>query len=142
MKFGSLKKTNHTKKIEEKIRLDRFLWATRNFKTRSLSTDACKRNWIQVNNTFAKASREVRIGDKIKVKKPSHLKSFEIIKLLNSRVGAKLVEDYIRDLTPEAEYEKEKKFRKNKILFPSSKGRPSKKQRRDLDEFLTQSEDS
>jgi len=123
----------------DKVRLDRFLWASRFYKTRSLSTDACKRNWISVNDLTAKPSKEVRIGDIIKIKKSSHYRSIKIIVLLNKRVGASKVEDYIEDITPPEEVEKEREHNQNRKLFnlsTSHKGRPSKKQRRDLEEFL------
>ena len=142
-KSGYPRKINHSNNIQDKVRLDRFLWATRNFKTRSLSTDACKRNWVKVNDTIAKASREVKIYDIITIKQPSHSKSFAVIQLLNKRICAKLVVNYVTDLTPEEEYEKERIFRKNRAFFSisSSKGRPSKKQRRDLEEFLGNTND-
>jgi len=123
----------------DKVRLDRFLWASRFYKTRSLSTDACKRNWISVNDLTAKPSKEVRIGDIIKIKKSSHYRSIKIIVLLNKRVGASKVEDYIEDITSPEEIEKEREHNQNRKLFnlsTSHKGRPSKKQRRDLEEFL------
>ncbi len=123
----------------DKVRLDRFLWASRFYKTRSLSTDACKRNWISVNDLTAKPSKEVRIGDIIKIKKSSHFRSIKIIVLLNKRVGASKVEDYIEDITSPEEIEKEREHNQNRKLFnlsTSHKGRPSKKQRRDLEEFL------
>ena len=123
----------------DKVRLDRFLWASRFYKTRSLSTDACKRNWISVNDLTAKPSKEVRIGDIIKIKKSSHFRSIKIIVLLNKRVGASKVEDYIEDITSPEEIEKEREHNQNRKLFnlsTSHKGRPSKKQRRDLEEFI------
>ncbi|MDC1006186.1 S4 domain-containing protein [Opitutales bacterium] len=123
----------------DKVRLDRFLWASRFYKTRSLSTDACKRNWISVNDLTAKPSKEVRIGDIIKIKKSSHFRSIKIIVLLNKRVGASKVEDYIEDITSPEEIEKEREHNQNRKLFnlsTSHKGKPSKKQRRDLEEFL------
>ena len=123
----------------DKVRLDRLLWASRFYKTRSLSTDACKRNWISVNDLTAKPSKEVRIGDIIKIKKSSHFRSIKIIVLLNKRVGASKVEDYIEDITSPEEIEKEREHNQNRKLFnlsTSHKGRPSKKQRRDLEEFL------
>ena len=122
-----------------KVRLDRFLWATRQFKSRSLSTDACKRNWITVNNLNVKASKEVKVGDLIQVKFHSHRKTIKIINLLDQRVGANKVMNFILDLTPPEEQEKKKKGnkkRQNIHLSSANKGRPSKKQRRDLDEFL------
>lgn len=128
----------------EQVRLDRFLWATRFYKTRSLSTDACKRNWISVNDLAAKPSKEVRIGDIIKIKKPSHYRSLKIVILLNKRVGASKVEDYIEDITSPEEIEKEREHNQNRKLFnltTSHKGRPTKKQRRDLEEFLYHGEE-
>ena len=123
----------------EKVRLDRFLWATRFYKTRSLSTDACKRNWVSVNDLVAKPSKEVRLGDIIKLKKSSYYRSLKIKTLLDKRVGASKIEDYIEDITPPEEIEKEREHNQNRKFFNLStahKGRPSKKQRRDLEEFL------
>lgn len=128
----------------EQVRLDRFLWATRFYKTRSLSTDACKRNWISVNDLSAKPSKEVRIGDIIKIKKFSHYRSLKIIILLNKRVGANKIENYIEDITSPEEIEKEREHNQNRKLFnlsTSQKGRPTKKQRRDLEEFLCHGEE-
>lgn len=139
-KSGYPRKINHSNNIKYKVRLDRFLWATRFFKTRSLSTDACKRKWIEINNIVAKPSREVKIGDIITIKKASHFESFKIIQLLDKRIGAKLVIRYLNDLTPKEEYEKERVFKKNRglsYISHSFKGRPSKKHRRELDVFLT-----
>jgi ribosome-associated heat shock protein Hsp15 len=124
----------------DKVRLDRFLWATRQFRTRSLSTDACKRNWISINDITAKPSRNVQIGNIIKIKHPSYLKSFKVMQILDKRIGASKLKDFIEDLTPETEYIKDREFRKNRKLTGHSsslKGRPSKKLRRDLEEFLT-----
>ena len=128
----------------DKVRLDRFLWATRQFRTRSLSTDACKRNWISINDTTAKASRNVQIGNIIKIKHHSYLKSFKVMQILDKRIGASKLKDFIEDLTPESEYIKDREFRKNRTLTAHSsslKGRPSKKQRRDLEEFLNRKMD-
>ena len=122
-----------------KVRLDRFLWATRQYKTRSLSTDACRRNWITVNDSQAIPSREVRLNDLIQIKKSSHFKSIKVIHLLCERVGASKLGEYIEDVTPDEEYEKEREYNKNRKninLSSSHKGRPTKKQRRDLEEFL------
>ena len=122
-----------------KVRLDRFLWATRHFKSRSLSTDACKRNWITVNDQCVKASKEVKVGDLIQVKFPSHRKTVKVINLLDQRVGASKVVNFILDLTPPEEQEKKEQNNKKRqkiLLSSTNKGRPSKKQRRDLDEFL------
>ena len=121
-----------------KTRLDSFLWSVRQFKTRSLSTEACKKNWVVVNGRSAKPSRQIKNDDIIQIKYPSHNKTIKVSEILRNRVSAKLVDNYIEDLTPKEEYIKEELSRKNKILYtPSSiKGRPSKKNRRDIEEFL------
>ena len=121
-----------------KVRMDQFLWAVRQFKTRSLSTDACKRNWITINDQTVKPSRQIKAGDRIKISRPSHTKTINIIKILKSRVAAKFVNDYIEDLTPQNEKVKEEEFNKNRKYIASSsvKGRPTKKNRRDLEELF------
>ena len=123
----------------EKIRIDRFLWAARQFKTRSQSSEACKRKWISINENTVKASRIIKIGDVIRIKHPSHFKTIQIIQFLKNRVSAKIVNNFVKDLTSEEEYEKERNFRKNKRMFyiSSLKGRPSKKNRRDIDDFIS-----
>ena len=121
-----------------KVRMDQFLWAVRQFKTRSLSTDACKRNWITINDQPVKPSRQIKAGDRIKISRPSHTKTINIIKILKSRVAAKFVNDYIEDLTPQDEKLKEEEFNKNRKYIASSsfKGRPTKKNRSDLEELF------
>lgn len=126
-------------KSENSVRVDRFLWSCRQFKTRSLSTDACKRSWVEINKNPVKPSREVNLGDIITIRRPFFSKTIKVLQILKQRVGAKLLVDYIEDMTPEEEYNKEKEFRKNqkKSIGSSSRGRPSKKQRRDLEEFFS-----
>ena len=123
----------------EKVRLDRWLWATRVFKTRSLSTDACKRNWVKVNNQLAKPSRDLRVGDLLSVRKGPIEKKFQVLGLLEKRISAPKVTEFLVDLTPHEEYQRAREdYKKRKFGYPRSKlkGRPSKKQRRDLEEFL------
>ena len=123
----------------EKVRLDRWLWATRVFKTRSLSTDACKRNWVKVNNQIAKPSRDLRVGDLLSVRKGPIEKKFQVLGLLEKRISAPKVTEFLEDLTPHEEYQRAREdYEKRKFGYPKpeTKGRPSKKQRRDLEEFL------
>ena len=128
---------------QSKVRLDQFLWAVRQFKTRSLSTDACKRNWITINDKPVKPSRQIKPGDLIKVNRPSHIKKIHVIKVLKCRVAAKCLKDYIEDLTSQDEKLKEEAFNKNRKYYTSSsaKGRPTKKNRRDLEELFQKIED-
>ncbi|MBL6828077.1 MAG: RNA-binding S4 domain-containing protein [Opitutales bacterium] len=124
----------------EKVRVDRWLWSVRAYKTRSLATDACKRNWVSVNGNHAKPSRELRCGDLVTFKLGPLIKEVKVLQLLEKRISAKLVEDYMEDLTPESVYDEAEKNRKSVPSAPFgqrvSKGRPSKKERRELEEFF------
>ncbi len=124
------------------MRLDKFLWCVRYFKTRSISAEEIKKNRVKVNGEVAKASREVNPSDVIIVRKNQIDYSFEVLQLPQSRLGAKLVSLYINDRTPKEEYEK-LEIRKSGQDYYRAKGegRPTKKDRRDLDEFMFGEED-
>lgn len=125
------------------VRLDRWLWSVRVYKTRTLATDACKRKWVTVNGIKSKPSKEIRTGDLITMKKGPIEMKVRVLGVLEKRISASKVKDFLEDLTPMEVYEKSKlkhfKMNLGKSL-PMSKGRPSKKQRRDLEEFLYQDE--
>lgn len=124
------------------MRLDKFLWCVRYFKTRSISAEEIKKNRVKVNGEVAKASREVNPSDVIIVRKNQIDYSFEVLQLPQSRLGAKLVSLYINDRTAKEEYEK-LEIRKSGQDYYRAKGegRPTKKDRRDLDEFMFGEED-
>ena len=127
------------------VRLDRWLWSTRHFKTRILATDACKRNRVKVNGTAAKPSRLVQAGDLLQIQNDAFLKTINVLELLEKRVSASKVCEYYEDLTSPEMYEQAREASKRARIghcFPSSKGRPSKKQRRELEEFYLKQEDS
>ena len=111
-------------------RIDKYLWSVRLFKTRSQATEACKSGKIIINGKAAKASKEVSIGNIIYVKKDSFNLSFEVIDPIQKRVGAKLIEQYIKDLTPESEYNKLELMKQNFEYRDRRLGRPTKKDRR------------
>ncbi|OIO99563.1 MAG: hypothetical protein AUJ98_10740 [Bacteroidetes bacterium CG2_30_33_31] len=111
-------------------RIDKYLWSVRLFKTRSQATEACKSGKIIINGKAAKASKEVSIGNIIYVKKDSFNLSFEVIDPIQKRVGAKLIEQYIKDLTPESEYNKLELMKQNFEYRDRGLGRPTKKDRR------------
>tara|TARA_E500000331_G_C16964547_1_gene586477 strand:- start:156 stop:551 length:396 start_codon:yes stop_codon:yes gene_type:complete len=120
-------------------RLDRWLWSTRHFKTRTLASDACKRNWVKVNERTAKPSRKLKAGDLLEIRKGSLLKTIKVLDLLEKRVSASQANEYYEDLTPAESYTRASEESKNfkiGLSLPATKGRPSKKQRRDLEEFL------
>ena len=119
------------------LRLDKYLWCIRVFKTRSEATDACKGNKVQVNGVVSKPSKEVKPGDLLIVRKGPVELSYRVKAALHNRVGAALVPDYAENLTPEAELDK---LHAPKETFfvkrDKGAGRPTKKDRRALDEFV------
>jgi len=122
---------------EENIRIDKFLWAVRIFKSRSSASDACRKGRILVNNLLAKPSRIVTVNDIITVKKPPVTYIYEITDLLENRIPAKMVNRYIKDITPEEE--KAKLLVMSNIrhgIRPRGTGRPTKKERREIDRFF------
>ena len=115
-------------------RIDKYLWAIRAFKTRTEATDACKGGKIRVNGMDIKPSREVHVGDVINVRKGAIQYTYKVKDLIEKRVGAKLVENYAENLTPQSEIDKlhapvETIFMKR----DRGSGRPTKKERRELD---------
>ncbi|MDD3458559.1 MAG: RNA-binding S4 domain-containing protein [Weeksellaceae bacterium] len=124
------------------MRLDKFLWCVRYFKTRSIAANEIKKNRVKVNGEIAKSSREVNPTDFITVRKNQIDYSFEILQLPDSRLGAKLVSLYIVDKTPKEELEKlELKKLSRDYYRAKGEGRPTKKDRRDLDDFMLGEED-
>lgn len=120
------------------MRIDKFLWCIRVFKTRSLAADQCRLQKVWVNGELTKASREVKVGDTIAVRKGPFQWSWAVIGFPVSRVGAKLVPDYAKDVTPAEEKEKMEIFRLQQHYDrPRGLGRPTKKDRRSLDDFFT-----
>ncbi len=118
-------------------RIDKFLWSVRVYKTRSIATEACKKGRIIVNDIPVKPARMITTGEIIHVKKNPVLYTYRVKEIPPSRVSAKLVNDYIEDNTPDEE--KLKLDMKNKTYaafrFKGS-GRPTKKDRRDLDKLI------
>ena len=118
-------------------RLDKWLWAVRVFKTRSLATDACRAGSVQINEQPAKPARDVRLGEQIVVRQGLITRTLRVVGMPVSRVGAKLVPDYCADLTPEAEFEKARSQPLQQLLArEKGSGRPTKRDRRLLDRLL------
>jgi ribosome-associated heat shock protein Hsp15 len=118
----------------EEIRIDKWLWAVRLYKTRSIATEACKTGRIKIDGIAVKPSRNIRRGTIIEVFQPPMQKKIEVKELLKNRVGAKLVENYMIDHTPEEEYEKLQMIKEMKTEWRNrGTGRPTKKERRDID---------
>lgn len=123
-------------KEDKSIRIDKWLWSIRAYKTRAIATDACRNNKILINGIVAKPSREVKIGDTVSVKKMPVIYSFKVIENIKSRVGAKDVAIYATNITPQEELDK---LNQNIVLTlqrDRGTGRPTKKERRDIDELM------
>jgi ribosome-associated heat shock protein Hsp15 len=119
---------------QENIRVDKFLWAVRIYKTRSMASEACRRGRIIINNTPVKPSRIISGNEIIAVKKPPVTHTYRILEPIQNRISAKLVTRYIEDLTTEEEKAKSS-FTKSVIFGfrPRGYGRPTKKERRSID---------
>jgi ribosome-associated heat shock protein Hsp15 len=121
----------------QSVRIDKWLWSVRLYKSRSIASDACARGKVQVNGQPAKASRFVKSSDVITAVVGEILRTVKVIAPIEKRVGAKLVSQFLEDLTPSAEYEKPKEKNFQPFAFrPKGSGRPTKKQRRNIEEFL------
>lgn len=116
------------------VRLDKWLWTVRLFKTRSQATEACKGGKVKMAGVNAKPSKEVRVGDQIDIVQSGIRKSVRIKQIGNNRVGPKLVPELMEDLTPPEELEKLQMAREiNYERRERGSGRPSKKDRRNID---------
>lgn len=121
----------------ESVRLDKYLWAIRVFKTRSDATDACNGNKVRLNGVAAKPSKQVKLGDLLEIRKASVQFSYRVLKLTESRMGAALVPDFAENLTAESELEKLHAPRETIVLQRDrGTGRPTKKDRRQLDDLM------
>ena len=119
------------------VRLDKWLWAVRVFKTRSDAADACRTNRVLVNDAYAKPSREVKVGDVISVKKMPVVYPYRVVELVSSRQPAKNVPLYAADITPQSELDKLNVPRETIfIVRDRGTGRPTKKERRELDSLM------
>ena len=117
-------------------RIDKWMWAVRIFKTRTIAAEACKKGRITINGALAKAARMVKPGDVVQVRKPPITYSFKILQAIEKRVGAKLVNDMMENITPPEQYELLEMNRISGFINRAKgTGRPTKKDRRDLEEF-------
>lgn len=119
------------------LRFDKYVWAVRLAKTRSQAAEQITKGRIKLNQTSVKPAKEPRIGDIIQIHKNTATFSYKIMNLLDKRVGAKLVEEYLIDITDPIEVEKFKTYQASqKVYRHHGEGKPTKKDRRDLDDFL------
>ncbi|WP_111683711.1 RNA-binding S4 domain-containing protein [Winogradskyella tangerina] len=118
------------------MRIDKYLWCVRYYKTRNMATQACKKGQIKLNDSVAKPSREVYPTDKIELRKNQITYTLTVNDIPPNRVGAKLVDIYRVDTTPKEAFEAQEMLKYSKDYYrKKGTGRPTKKDRRDIDSF-------
>ena len=123
--------------MAEQARIDKWLWAARIFKTRSLAADACKNGRVTIQGVNAKPSRPVKVGEVVAVRKPPVTYSFKVLKAIEMRVGAKLLPEIYENVTTPDQYELLEMNRISGFVDRArGTGRPTKKERRSLDAFI------
>ncbi|MBO7198988.1 MAG: RNA-binding S4 domain-containing protein [Alistipes sp.] len=123
--------------MSDVIRLDKYLWAVRVFKTRSDAADAIRQNRVLVNDAYAKPSREVKVGDMISVRRERVHYSYKVLDLVSSRQPAKNVPMYCLNCTPQEELDKLNVPHETIFVFRErGMGRPTKKDRRNIDALM------
>lgn len=123
--------------MKTEVRIDKWLWAVRLFKTRTLAADACKKGKVIIQNVQVKPSRNVKVGDVVSIKRNPFLFSFKVLALSENRMNAKLVADFMLNVTTKDQLEL---IELAKLAGNTGRdrgtGRPTKKERRDLDDFI------
>lgn len=123
------------------MRIDKYLWAVRYFKTRNIATTACKKGQVKVNDGVVKPSREVYPNDRITLRKNQIDYQIKVLDIPESRVGAKLVNIYRDDVTPKEAFEHNELLKYSKDYYrKKGAGRPTKKDRRDIEDYIDESE--
>lgn len=126
--------------MAQEERIDKWLWATRIFKTRSIATEACKKGRVAIDGVTVKPSRTVKVGETVSVRKPPVTYTFEVIGLTEARVGAKLVPNFLKNITTKDQYELLEMVRISGFVNrQKGLGRPTKKDGRDLAHFTEMS---
>ncbi len=120
-----------------RMRIDKWLWAIRQYKTRSLATEACEKGRIIINDISVKPSRLIKEGDDIYIKRTGLTRHIKVLKISMNRLSAKVVPEYYTDLTPQADIDAYKaRLTRITIYRDPGTGRPTKQERRALDDFL------
>lgn len=123
--------------MTEEARIDKWLWAARIFKTRSIAADACKNGRVTINDINVKPSHTIKVGETVNVKKPPIVYSFKVLKTIEQRVGAKLIPEIYENVTDKKQYELLEMSRISGFVDRArGTGRPTKKERRALDAFV------
>ena len=118
------------------VRIDKWMWATRIFKTRTIAAEACKKNRVMIQGVNVKASRMIKVGDVIQVRKPPITYSFKVLEVTERRMGAKMVPQYLENVTTADQYEILELNRISGFVDRAKgMGLPTKKDRRELEQF-------
>jgi ribosome-associated heat shock protein Hsp15 len=124
--------------MSQEIRIDKYLWMVRLFKTRSKAAEACRRDRVRINGKNAKPAQSLKPGDQVEVKFIPIWRSYEVIGFPKSRVGAALLPEYLTETTTDEEQAKYKEYQlvqRDQFIYSPSKGRPTKRDRRNIDRF-------
>ena len=122
---------------KEEVRIDKWLWAVRVFKTRTQAVDACKKGRVEMKGVNVKPSRTVKVGDEISVRKPPITYTFRVLALAENRMGAKLVPEFLENITPQEQYDILEMSRISGFVARSKgMGRPTKREGLDLKAFI------
>lgn len=120
------------------MRIDKFLWSVRFYKTRSIASDEIKKNRVFIGENSVKSSREVKSGDEIRIRKNQIDYKIKVLEIPKSRVGAKLVPDFVKDITDPHQYEILQLRKASQDYYrQKGEGRPTKKDRREMDGFVS-----
>jgi ribosome-associated heat shock protein Hsp15 len=123
--------------METGVRIDKWLCAVRIYKTRTIATEECRKGRISIGGVTVKPSRDVRVGDILELKKAPITYKFKVLQLAEKRMAAKLVPEFVEDLTPKEQFEM---LEMQKLMQWNGRdkgtGRPTKKDRRDIDDFM------
>lgn len=129
--------------MAEEVRVDKWLWAVRIYKTRSLAAEECKKGHISMNGVLLKPSRMLKVGDVVQVRKSQITYSYKILQAIDNRVSAKMLPELIEDVTPPEQLEILKMAAISGFVNRArGTGRPTKKDRRDLDSFFSQNDEA
>lgn len=123
--------------MASEVRIDKWLWAMRVFKTRTIATDACKKGRVTMGGTPLKPSRTVKPGDVVEVRKPPMTFTFRVLQVCQNRLGAKLVPEYLENLTPKSQYDLLEMTRISGFIDRrKGLGRPTKREGREMSRFI------
>ena len=122
---------------KEEERIDKWLWAVRIYKTRSIAVEACKKGRVSINGTVVNPARTVKVGDEVAVRKPPITYTFKVLALAENRMGAKLVPEYLENITPKEQYDILEMSRISGFIARSKgQGRPTKREGREMKAFI------